>query len=88
VQWIREQALFLLVLLALAAGFGYLLYGQGHWRRSTAIMGGAVLCAGLIRACLPSRLVGMLGVRSRWFDTVVYLALGGAVLAMDIRLHR
>jgi hypothetical protein len=87
-RWLREQALFLLVLAVFAGGFGYLLYGHGHWVRSTFAMGCAMLLAGVLRAGVPSAHVGMLAVRARWIDTLVYLALGGVVLAVDIRLHR
>ena len=86
-RWIREQVLFLLVLLALLAGFGYLVVGPGHWRRSTFVMGCALLLAGMFRALVPQRRVGLLAVRARWVDTVVYLVLGGVVLAVDLRLH-
>jgi hypothetical protein len=87
VRWIREQALFLLVLAALLAGFGYLLVGSGHWRRSTFIMGCAMLLAAVLRAVVRQDRVGLLAVRARWMDTAVYLALGVVVLAADIRLR-
>jgi hypothetical protein len=87
-RWIREQALFLLVLLALLAGFIYLVVGPGHWRRSTFLMGCAMVLAGVLRASAPPSRVGLLAVRARWIDTVVYVLLGGVVLAVDLRLHR
>jgi hypothetical protein len=87
-RWLREQALFLLIVAGLLAGFGYLLVGAGHWRRSTAVMGCVMLLAAVLRASLRPGRVGLLAVRGRWFDTAVYLALGGVVLAVDIRLHR
>jgi hypothetical protein len=87
-RWIREQALFLLVLAVLLAGFAYLLIGPGHWRRSTFIMGAAMVLAALLRACLRPSRVGLLAVRARWIDTVLYVALGVVVLAVDLRLHR
>jgi hypothetical protein len=36
---------------------------------------------------VPEARVGLLAVRSRWVDVVVYLALGGVILGLDIRLH-
>jgi hypothetical protein len=87
-RWLREQALFLLVLACFAAGFAYLVLAHGHWRRSTFVMGCAMVLAGGLRAVVPTGRVGLLAVRARWIDTVVYLALGGVVLALDIRLHR
>jgi hypothetical protein len=36
---------------------------------------------------VPPTRVGLLAVRSRWFDTATYLVLGGLILAVDLRLH-
>jgi hypothetical protein len=47
----------------------------------------AVLLAGLLRAVLPTPRAGLLAVRGRWVDTVLYLVLGGLILGLDIRLH-
>ena len=87
-RWIREQVCFLSVLAVMAAGFGYLLYGHGHWLRSTAVMGVSLVLAAVLRATVPPARVGLLQVRARWIDTVLYLALGVLVLVMDLRLHR
>jgi DUF3017 family protein len=87
-RWLREQVLFLLVLAVFAGGFGYLIYGHGHWVRSTFVMGCAMVLAGGLRAAVPASRVGLLAVRARWIDALVYLALGGVVLAVDIRLHQ
>jgi hypothetical protein len=87
-RWIREQICFLLVLAVMVAAFGYLVAGNGHWVRSTALMGAAMLLAGLFRAAVPPAHTGMLNVRGRWVDTTVYLTLGALILAADIRLHR
>ena len=47
----------------------------------------AVLVAGVLRAVVPVSRIGLLAVRSRWFDTAAYLVLGGLILAVDLRLH-
>lgn len=86
-RWIGAQLPFLLVLAVLAAAFGYLLVESGYWGRGAGVVAVAVLLAGLLRAALPSTRVGLLAVRARWIDTVLYLALGGLILALDIRLH-
>ena len=88
VRWVKEQAYFLVVLIALASGFGYLAVSGGHWRRSTFVMGCAMVLAAGIRLFVPPDRVGLLAVRSKWVDTIAYVVLGGLVLAADIRLHR
>jgi Protein of unknown function (DUF3017) len=86
-RWIGDQLAFLLVLLVLAAAFGYLILEPGHWGRTSGIVAVAVLVAGVLRAALPASRVGMLAVRARWFDAACYLVLGGVILAVDLRLH-
>ena len=86
-QWIAQQFAFLAVVFVLAAAFVYLLLEPGRWGRTSGIVSVAVLVAGLLRAVLPASRVGMLAVRSRWFDAACYLALGGVILAVDLRLH-
>jgi hypothetical protein len=87
VRWLREQAWFLLVLAGMAVAFGYLLLTTGHWRRSTALMGATMLLAAGLRATLPDRRAGLLQVRGRRSDTLVYAVLGVLVIVMDLRLQ-
>jgi hypothetical protein len=86
-RWAAEQSAFLIVLAGVALAFGYLLVQPGHWRRGTAAIAVVVLVAGLARLVLPAARVGSLAVRSRAVDTVIYLVLGGLILAVDLRLH-
>jgi hypothetical protein len=86
-QWIADQFAFLAVVLVLAAAFVYLIIEPGRWGRTSGIVAVAVLVAGLLRAVLPASRVGMLAVRSRLFDAACYLALGGLILGVDLRLH-
>ena len=46
-----------------------------------------MLVAGVLRLVLPTAHAGLLAVRGRWFDIVCYLAMGGVILGVDIRLH-
>lgn len=86
-HWIIEQLAFLVVVAVLVAAFVYLIVESGRWGRSAGGMSVAVLLAGLLRLVLPTRHAGLLAVRSRWLDAACYLALGGVILAVDIRLH-
>lgn len=78
----RRQWPALLVLCLLAASLG--ITSTGHWRRGAFAIGCTVLVAGLLRGTLASRAAGVLAVRSRWFDTCLLLACGGAMLAITM----
>jgi hypothetical protein len=84
---LRNQWPFLTVLAIVTAAFVYLTIWPDHWRRGTAVMAVAMLIAAVLRALLPGPHAGLLAVRGRWRDTVVYLALGVFILIVDIRLH-
>jgi hypothetical protein len=86
-RWIEDQTAFLTVLLVLATAFVYLIFEPGHWGRGSGVVSVAMLLAGLFRVTLPTSRAGMLAARGRWLDSLVYLALGGAILVVDIRLH-
>jgi len=86
-RWVVAQLAFLAVAAVLAAGFGYLLVLPHRTGRGTGLMAASMLLAGVIRAVIPSARVGLLAVRARWIDTVLYLVLGGVILGLDIRLH-
>jgi hypothetical protein len=86
-RWISEQLAFLAVLLVLAAAFAYLIAEPNHWRRGSGVISVGVLLAAVLRTVLPSARAGLLAVRSRWVDAALYLAMGGLILAVDIRLH-
>ncbi|HKC28594.1 MAG TPA: DUF3017 domain-containing protein [Jatrophihabitans sp.] len=85
--WFVEQIPFVAVLLVLAGAFIALIFAPRHWSRVSGVMGVALLLAGVLRAVVPPRRVGMLAVRARWIDVATYLAVGVAILAVDIRLH-
>jgi Protein of unknown function (DUF3017) len=86
-RWMEEQSAFLAVLLVLATAFIYLIVEPGRWGRGSGVVAVAVLLAGLLRTTLPTPRAGMLAVRGRWLDSLAYLALGGLILVVDIRLH-
>jgi hypothetical protein len=64
----------ILVLLCVAAGFGVVL--SNHFRRGSVVIAGALLLAAFLRLVLPTRLAGLLAVRSRAFDVAVLTVLG------------
>lgn len=72
----------LLVLVALTGSA--LVLTTGHWRKGAFAAGCAVVLAGLLRAVLPSRVAGLLAVRSRWFDTALLLLCGAAMVVLTL----
>jgi Protein of unknown function (DUF3017) len=86
-RWVAGQVAFLSVVLVLAAAFIYLLFEPGRWGRTSGVVAVAVLLAAVLRTVLSDPRAGMLAVRSRWLDAACYLALGGVILAIDLRLH-
>ena len=86
-QWMVEQLAFLVVLLVVAAAFLYLIVEPGHWRRGSGGVAVAMLLAALLRAVLPPARAGLLVVRARWIDVVVFAVMGGLILGVAVRLH-
>ena len=86
-RWLRDEIAFVLVVLLVLSDVAYLYFFPGHWRRGTALMSIALLGGGVLRLVLPASRVGLLSVRGRWRDALCYLALGGVLLGVAIRLH-
>ena len=61
---------------------GLLLVAFGPWRKGVAVIGAALVFAAGCRAFLKERDAGMLGVRSRWFDTTALVCVGAALITL------
>ncbi|MGH3979247.1 MAG: DUF3017 domain-containing protein [Pseudonocardiaceae bacterium] len=59
---------------------------QYHWREGTAIIGGALLLAGGLRAVLPPDRAGLLMIRGRGLDVLSYGGFGLLVLAVALTI--
>jgi hypothetical protein len=57
-----------------------------HWREGAALLGGALLLAALLRVVLPPERAGLLAIRSRPVDVLVYLAFGGALVVLALTI--
>jgi hypothetical protein len=66
----------------LAVLVGLVAVGKHYWRTGLSLIGLALFVAGLLRAFLPVRRVGLLAVRSRPFDTLLLLTVGVALVAL------
>lgn len=51
-----------------------------HWRQGAMLVGCALVLAALLRAFLPDERVGLLAIRSRTVDIVLYTGLGLLIL--------
>ncbi|MDO4783735.1 MAG: DUF3017 domain-containing protein [Propionibacteriaceae bacterium] len=72
----------LTVLATLCCGAG--VAATGHWRWASFILGCGVSLAAFWRLVLPRRLIGLLAVRSRWFDVAVTGLMGLGIVALTL----
>ncbi len=78
----RRQWAWFFTVVVFAAGALYATLPPGHWRRGSAIMGGALLIGAGLRTVLPAAKAGLLAVRGRWVDVAVMTALGVGILVL------
>jgi DUF3017 family protein len=57
-----------------------------HWREGAALLGGALLLAALLRVLLPPDRAGLLAIRSRPVDVLVYLGFGGSLVVLALTI--
>jgi len=60
--------------------------GQYHWRQGTALIGGALLVAGVLRIVLPEDRAGLLAIRGRIVDFVSYAVLAALILFLTLTI--
>lgn len=72
-------ALFVL-LVVIAAVFVF----REHWRRGTAVLGVALMYLGVIRWLVDTRIMGVLAVRSRKFDSAFTLLTGAIIVGLAV----
>jgi hypothetical protein len=78
-RWL-DQVPYLLVLATMSAGI--VIVAAAYFKRGPALIAGALLLAAAFRAVLGSERVGMLAVRSRWFDVLTFLGLAAALIVL------
>ncbi|MET0188012.1 MAG: DUF3017 domain-containing protein [Pseudonocardia sediminis] len=59
-----------------------------HWREGAALLGLATLVAAGLRVLLPPDRVGLLAIRGRTADALIYGGFGIAVLALALTITR
>ncbi|NYH78451.1 hypothetical protein FHR84_001776 [Actinopolyspora biskrensis] len=73
-------------LVVLVALLGILRVAMSHWRDGATLLGGAFLLAAVFRAGLSTERVGLLAIRSRPVDVVLYGALGAVIVFVAITI--
>jgi Protein of unknown function (DUF3017) len=84
----RRDIPFLTVVACLAAAFVYVRLEPQHWLRGVLAIGIDLIAAGTLRLLLPTRRAGLLAVRGRAFDVVVYVGLGVLVITFGLALPK
>jgi hypothetical protein len=59
-----------------------------HWREGAALLGGALLVAAVLRALLASDRVGLLAIRSKPVDVLLFSAFGGVLVVLALTIVR
>lgn len=67
-----------------AVALAFALIALDHWRRGTVMMGLSLLYLGSIRWVVDSRIMGVLAVRSRKFDSIFCACLAAGILWLAI----
>lgn len=84
--WLEGNAAMAVVLLIAALGIVQVV--TEHWRQGSALLGGALIVAAVLRAVLPPDRAGLLVIRGRMIDVACYSAFGLAVLVLALTITR
>ena len=76
----------LFLVLAVVA-VGLIRIGLYHWREGTVLLGAALLFAALLRAILPANRIGMVAIRGRGIDFLLYSGLGIMIMAVALTIQ-
>ncbi|MDR7302600.1 DUF3017 domain-containing protein [Haloactinomyces albus] len=71
------------VLVALS---GLVWVGMQHWREGAALLGGALLLAAALRTVVSTERVGLLAIRSRTVDILLYAGLGLLIVFIAVTI--
>ena len=75
-----------LILVIVAISFERVL--TQHWRQGATLLGGAMLAAAVMRAVLADARVGLLAVRGRLVDVIIYTSFGLVLIALAVTVTR
>ncbi len=63
---------------------GVAIVAADRWRLGSAVLAGAAALGAVLRLVLPTTAVGVLAVRSRLFDTAVFVAIAALLAGMAL----
>ncbi|MBB5154884.1 DUF3017 domain-containing protein [Saccharopolyspora phatthalungensis] len=66
---------------------GLLLVALGHWRRGSVLLGFALLLAAATRAVIPQERMGLLAIRSKAVDVLLYSGFALVIIAVAITIR-
>lgn len=72
------------VVVAVTIAVGLVIVALDYWRAGGTVLASAAAAGGVLRLVLPTRAVGVLAVRSRPFDVVMYLAMAALLGGMAL----
>jgi multisubunit Na+/H+ antiporter MnhB subunit len=72
----------------LIGGLGFARVLAEHWREGTGLLGGALLVAAVSRVLLPEDRAGLLGVRSKPVDVLLYTGFGVLMVVLAFTIPR
>lgn len=76
-----------LILVLAVTAVGITRIAMYHWREGTVLIGAALLVAGLLRALLPTDRVGLVALRGRGIDVLLYGGLGVMMLFVALTIQ-
>ena len=77
-----QRMFIILFVVALLVSVGFAV--TEHWRRATFLLGGALIWLSAIRFTCDSRILGVFAVRSRRFDSLFTLLIGGVMVFLAV----
>jgi hypothetical protein len=76
-----------LILVLAVVAVGLLRITQYHWRQGTVLVGGALLLAAALRAVLSDSGAGLIAIRGKGVDVLLYGGLGLMVMAVAMTIE-
>lgn len=75
-----------LILVLAVAVVGLVRIVQYYWREGAVLLGAALIVAALLRAVLPATRIGLVAIRGRGVDVLLYGGLGFAVMVVALTI--
>ncbi|GAY10094.1 DUF3017 domain-containing protein [Pseudonocardia sp. N23] len=83
---LADHGALLLVLAIALAGMQRVL--TAHWREGAVLLGGAMIVAAVLRVMLPLERTGLLAIRSKVVDALLYSGFGLVMMILAITITR